>query len=302
MLGPFDGVLDGRNTAHQALTRIGLDIVRHAATHMTSNLEKYKKDLSALIASGEQLYLAIQFECDPAEFEKAISKELKSEAKDVLAKLPSFGGSYQTWYSEAKALIRQVLPDRLSDFVRHYEKPKPRKDISCENYRIEDHLQGITVTRGYDKEKVVGLDAAIPHFRQQLNILKAVKARFESSLFDIRQLVQSDLFDSELESAGALAKSGFNRAAGAVAGVVLEKHLGQVCDNHSIKVSKKNRTIRDLNDLLKQSDVIEVHQWRFIQHLGDVRNLCDHDKKVEPTREQVSDLIEGVAKVVKTLF
>jgi hypothetical protein len=269
---------------------------------MTPNLEKYKKDLAALVARGEQLHMAIQFECYPEEFKRAIAKELKGEAKDVLAKLPSFGESYQTWYSEAKTLIRQVLPDRLADFVRHYEKPKPRKDISYENYRIEDHLQGLTVTRGYDNEKVVGPDAAIPHFRQQLNIVKAVKARFESSLFDIRQLVQADLFDSELESARALAKSGFNRAAGAVAGVVLEKHLRQVCDNHKIAVSKKNPTISDLNDLLKRSEVTEVLQWRFIQHLGDLRNLCDHDKKIEPTKEQVADLIEGVAKVVKTLF
>lgn len=121
-------------------------------------------------------------------------------------------------------------------------------------------------------------------------------------MFDIRQLVQADLFESELESAGALAKGGFARAAGAVAGVVLEKHLRQVCDNHGIKVSKKNPTIGDLNDLLKQSEVMEVPQWRFIQHLGDLRNLCDHDKKVEPTREQVSDLITGVAKVAKTLY
>ena len=270
---------------------------------MTPNLEKYKKDLSALIALGEQLFMAIQFECYPEETEKELAKRLKSEAKDVLANLLSFRESYQTWYSEAKALIRQVLPDRLSDFVRHYEKPKPRKDISYENYRIEDYLQGLTITRGYNKEKVVGPDAAVPLFRQQLNIVKAVKARFESSLFDIRQLVQSDLFDSELESAGALAKSGFNRAAGAVAGVVLEKHLGQVCENHHIKVSKRNPTIgRSQDDLLKQSDVMEVPQWRFIQRLGDLRNLCDHNKKVEPTKEHVADLIEGVEKVVKTLF
>ena len=269
---------------------------------MTPNLEKYKKDLSALIDLGDQLFMAIQFECYPEEFKKAIEKRLKSEAKDVLARLPSFAESYQTWYSEAKALIRQVLPDRLSDFVRNYEKPKPRKDVSYENYRIEDYLQGLTITRGYNKEKVVGPDAAVPLFRQQLNIVKAVKARFESSLFDIRQLVQADLFDSELETAGALAKSGFNRAAGAVAGVVLEKHLRQVCDNHGIKMSKRNPTIGDLNNLLKQSDVMEVPQWRFIQHLGDLRNLCDHNKKVEPTKEHVADLIEGVEKVVKTLF
>ena len=58
-------------------------------------------------------------------------------------------------------MIKQFLPDRLADFVRHYEKPKPRKDISYDSYRIEDYLQGLTVTRGYDKEKVVGPDAAV---------------------------------------------------------------------------------------------------------------------------------------------
>lgn len=34
---------------------------------------------------------------------------------------------------------------------------------------------------------------------QQLEIMKAVEARFESTLFDIRQLVQADLFHGLLE-------------------------------------------------------------------------------------------------------
>src|SRR5947209_15539648 len=146
---------------------------------MSSNLERFKKDLDALIARGEQLHLAIQSECFPEQLKRALSKETALEAKDVLAKLPVFSDAYQAWYSEAKALIRQLLPDRLEDFVRYYDKPKPRKDISYETYRIEDYLQGLSVTRGFDKEKVVGPDAAIPHFRQQLSILKSVKKRFE---------------------------------------------------------------------------------------------------------------------------
>ena len=186
--------------------------------------------------------------------------------------------------------------------MRHYEKPKPRKDISYENYRIEDYLQGLTVTRGYEKEKVVGPDAAIPHVRQQVEILKAVKGRFESSLFDIRQLVMADLFDSELAAAAELAKNKFLRAAGAVAGVVLEKHLVQVCANHSLTISKKAPGISDLNDLLKGANIIDVPQWRFIQHLGDLRNICDHHKGSEPTASQVDDLITGVAKSAKTIF
>ncbi len=267
-----------------------------------TNLDRYKKDLDALVETGEQLEMSIQAECYPAEFEAQIKKRLGDKTKALLKALPPFGNTYQRWYSEAKALIRQLLPDRLADFVRHYEKPKPRKELTAESYRIEDYLQGLSVSRGWEKEKVVGPDAAIPHVRQQLGILKAAKARFESSLFDIRQLVQADLFDAEVDAARELAKNKFLRAAGAVAGVVLEKHLLQVCANHAVTVSKKAPGISDLNDLLKNGGVIDVPQWRFIQHLGDIRNICDHGKAVDPTPAQVDDLIGGVDKTIKTIF
>ena len=267
-----------------------------------TNLDRYKADLDALVKNGELLESAIQSESLPAQFDAALKKALGDKAKEFKKALPRFATLYQVWYSEAKALIRQVLPDRLADFVRHYEAPKSRKEMTNENYRIEDSLQGITVTRGWEKEKVVGLEAAVPHFQQQLAILKAVRARFESSLFDIRQLVQADLFDSEVEAARELAKKRFLRAAGAVAGVVLEKHLAQVCANHSVVVKKRHPGISDLNDLLKQSDAIDVPTWRFVQHLGDLRNLCDHNKTAEPTAEQIEDLVAGVEKILKTLF
>jgi hypothetical protein len=226
----------------------------------------------------------------------------EEKVKEFIASLEPFSIIYQSWYSEAKALIAQLLPGRLSDFVRHYEKPKPRKDITYESYRIEDYLQRLTLRRPYSDETIVGPTAAIPHFEQQLAILKSIGARFESSLYDIRQLVQSDLFDSELDAAKELAKHKFIRAAGAIAGVVLERHLAQVCENHSVKVTKKNPGIADFNDALKAANVLDTPQWRFVQHLGDIRNLCDHNKSSEPTPEQVDDLVQGVAKTIKTLF
>jgi len=269
---------------------------------MPSHLDRYKKDLGALIARGEELHSAIQAACFPKEFQALLEKQYGGKAKDILATLPSFPEAYQAWYSEAKVLIKQLLPDRLADFVRHHEKPKPRKDITYENYKIEDYLQGVNITRGWADEKVVGPDAAIPQFRQQLGIVKSVRARFESSLFDIRQLVQADLFDSELDAATELAKNKFTRAAGALAGVVLEKHLAQVCDNHAITITKKGPGIGDLNNALKEANVSDVAQWRFVQHLADIRNLCDHSKGAEPTVAQVDDLIAGVTKIVKTVF
>lgn len=272
---------------------------------MISNLEKYKKDLDKLIADGDQLLMAMQAAFLRADFEEQLREALKDEKKvaEYLKKLPSFRTNYQTWYSEALYLLKQLLPDRIPDFIKLYEKSKTRKkDISYENYVIEDALQGLHITKGWEKEKVVGADAAIPRFQQQLNIISSVKRRFESSLFDIKQLVQADLFDSELEAARELNKKGFARGAGAIAGVVLEKHLAQVCDNHGVMVTKKNPAINDYNQLLKDGDVIETKDWRFIQHLADLRNLCDHDKKKEPKKEDIEDLLVGVEKISKTIY
>ncbi|MHB8114335.1 MAG: hypothetical protein ACYDHA_12875 [Bellilinea sp.] len=269
---------------------------------MLTNLDVYKKDLDSLIMKGESLLQALKYECFPDEYEKEMKLKLGDKAKEFLHILPSFTKNYQSWYSEAIYLIKQLMPERLADFVRYYEKPKSRKDIDYENYKIEDCLQGLNITFGLDNRKIVGRDAAIPLFRQQLAIVKSIKTRFESSLFDIRQLVQADLFDSELDAASELAKHKFLRAAGAVAGVVLENHLAQVCDYHGVKISKKEPTISELNDLLKKENVIDVPTWRNIQYLADIRNLCDHNKEVEPTPEKVDDLIVGVMKVTKTLF
>jgi predicted transcriptional regulator len=79
-------------------------------------------------------------------------------------------------------------------------------------------------------------------------------------------------------------------------------HLQQVCDNHEITINKKHPTINDFNELLKQNNVIETSQWRFVQLLGDIRNLCDHGKQKEPTAADITDLIDGVNKILKTVF
>lgn len=267
---------------------------------MNTNISKYKKDFDKLVNLGNDLLNAMKYACYPIEFQKSINRILQDKTSDYLKSLPDFKQQYQTWYSESKILIKQLLPDRLEDFIRYYEKPKTRKEISCENYKIEDYLQGLSLTRGITV--IAGPKDAISLYQQQLEIVKSIKQRFESSLFDIKQLVQADLFDDELSSARELHKHGFLRAAGAIAGVVLEKHLGNVCNSHNIKLAKKAPTIADFNEMLKSSTVLDTNNWRFIQFLGDIRNICDHNKNVEPTTEQVKDLLDGVEKVIKTIF
>lgn len=268
------------------------------------NIEKYKNDLKLLLEKGNNLDISMKYECYPENIEKQIKGAIKDakKAKDYINNIRPFKSEYQSWYSESLVLIKQLLPDRLLDFIKLYEKPKTRKDIKYGNYVIEDYLQNLRVTNNFSGETIVGKDAAISQFEQQLNILKSVERRFESSLFDITQLVQADLFDSELEAAKELNKNKFSRGAGAIAGVVLEKHLAQVLVNHNLKTAKKNSSISDFNDNLKSANVYDTPTWRKIQHLGDIRNLCDHNKSRDPKTEEVEELITGVEAIIKTVY
>ncbi|MGE3814780.1 MAG: hypothetical protein AB7G68_06235 [Nitrospiraceae bacterium] len=231
--------------------------------------------------------------------------KLNTDTKKLAEELDgTFEREYQKWYTEAHAVIRQLIPDRLSEFEELYKGDGKRKNTTIQTYHIQDWLNGVRSGVDYRTSKKLYDDFAIVsmRFATQLSILKAVDSRFESTLHDIKQLVQADLFDSELGTARELLKNGYIRAAGAIAGVVLEKHLGQVAVNHNLSSRKQHPTISDLNDLLKNGTVLDVPAWRNIQRLGDLRNMCDHNKHRDPTHEEVDELVTGVEKISKTLF
>ncbi len=115
-------------------------------------------------------------------------------------------------------------------------------------------------------------------------------------------VIQSELLDGELASARELLKGKHLRAAGAVAGVVLERHLASVCSAHAIGSKKKNPTISEWNDRLKKANVIHVPVWRLLQRLGDLRNLCCHPLERDPTPDEVDELISAAEKITKTLY
>ena len=262
---------------------------------MTSKFDSMKTELDSLISKGGLLY------CAMFDDTQGLPEKVKKQLKEKKIKLPNFETEYESWYSEALIIIKQLLPDRLADFIKQYKDEK-RKDIDSLTYGIADYLLGLKTTRYDGAEVVVGGSAAIPKMQIQNSILEAVQKRFESSLFDIQEVLQADIFDSELAAARELVKKGFVRGGGALAGVVLEKHLGHVCDMHGYKSRKKHPSISDYYQLLKENNIIDTPKWRFIQHLGDLRNLCDHNKDREPTKDDVTELVEGTEKVIKTVF
>jgi hypothetical protein len=167
---------------------------------MQTNLARYQDDLDSVIERAKLI------ESDLVN----VVKERKGKKGEPKAGM-TFQFSYQAWYSEAHEVIRQILPNRLNEFKELYQGSDKRKIITRNTYTIRDWLLGTRLTvsvfdgpMDYDDIVIVFM-----RFQMQRQILESAKARFESSLFDIRQIVRADLFDSELQSARDLLKKGF---------------------------------------------------------------------------------------------
>lgn len=252
---------------------------------MIDLMERIKKEITELIDEGLAIAAAEQ---------ASQGKKQKDPSPEVFR--------YQKWYTRALAVVRQLIPERLPEFEEQYKLDK-RKDIDPSTYTISDYLLGLRVIKGFAKEEVFSSFTAFGmRFLNQIAILGSAQTRIDSILADIKGIIRADLFDTELETTRELLKNDYLRPAGVVAGVVLEGHLSAVCENHMIKITKKNPGIGDYNDKLKDGEVYDTPTWRFIQRLGDIRNLCGHKRKREPTKEEVEELISGVEKVTKTVF
>lgn len=261
---------------------------------MASKFDQLKKELLELNKEGLTLLYSMCNECE--QFDK---KTLKTISDNGFV-LVSVKNNYQKWYTKASRVISQIIPERLDEFTKLYKGDEKRKEVTYMNYSIYDYMIGLQTTYGGEIKR--SRNDAVPKMEIQTEILSSACAKFESSIFDIKDIVQADIFDTELDTAKELAKKGFIRAGGAVAGVVLEKHLAYVCSQHKIKSKKAHPTIAEYNSLLKDNDVIDIPNWRFIQRLGDIRNLCDHNKEREPTKQEVIELVEGIDKITKTIF
>lgn len=258
---------------------------------MSGNRERNRSDLKRLVLLGEEMLIDLSLRDAPVD----------DEHREIARKLHGrFEQEYQRWYTEACGVVGQLIPNRAAEFERLYLGDDKRKNAVSDDYSIQDWLTGRPAGGGKTGEAALSpLLAVSMRVKTQLEILKSAEARFDSSLFDIRELVRADLFDSELDACRELAAHGFLRAAGAIAGVILEKHLRQILADRDVVVRKSEPTINDFNDHLKKAGVLDVPTWRKIQRLGDIRNLCGHSKHREPTPEEVEEIIEGTERIVR---
>ncbi|MBS1789351.1 MAG: hypothetical protein JST85_16620 [Acidobacteria bacterium] len=228
-------------------------------------------------------------------------KQLLKLAKSI-DDLIGFNRSYQSWFTRSVQIVSTLASDRFEEFKSYYLIDPKRKLLDASNYVIQDYIKGISPRNDLYGNPIFDIhNIVMIRLMNQFHILESLSSRIEGVLAHIEGSLAADIVDAEIATAKTLKKTSL-RAAGALAGVVLESHLQRVASHHGVKISKANPTVGDLNDPLKQAGVYDVPTWRKVQFLADIRNLCTHKKTDEPTKDQVDEMIDGVNWAVKNIL
>jgi hypothetical protein len=216
---------------------------------------------------------------------EALSKKQGAEPFEV---------SYQRWYSRALPLMKQLAPDRSAEFQAFY----------CREWRLPESRRWDFVIRDY----FVGKEAASYEarkeaarcFNSQLAILKSVTDRIEWMSLDTEEQAGRGLLLAQLEAARDLIKIS-ERAAGAVAGVVLESYLKQLAQKRQLKSKKRAPTSAELVEALKEAKAFDVPVWSQATWLAEIHSRCRSEGE-GPTKLQVRDLVDGTQWLLTNVF
>jgi hypothetical protein len=127
-------------------------------------------------------------------------------------------------------------------------------------------------------------------------IFFATKDDYEKGyLNSIRNLVQAEVFDNELEQATELLNGNYKLPAAVVAGVVLETTLRQMCIDKGIVPGKLNK----MNDDLARAGAYNSLVQKRITGLAAIRNSAAHGKPDEFSEKDVADMISQVRTFVE---
>jgi hypothetical protein len=131
-------------------------------------------------------------------------------------------------------------------------------------------------------------------FQVALGVFRAVKEDYENgAIFELRQIVEAEVFDDFLEQSESLLLAGFHQPAAVIAGSVLEDGLRKLCEREEIELPEKPK-LDSMNVALAKNGTYKLLTQKRITALADIRNNAAHGKWDQFTKEDVDDLIQWV--------
>ncbi len=164
-------------------------------------------------------------------------------------------------------------------------------------------LSFLAVTFGQDHVYYKEFDSVVVENRPRCvsegtGILKAVRDELAGGwLTSTKGLISGEIFADFLEMAQHLLDEAYKDAAAVIAGSVLEEHLRQLCQKHSIDLAQGGRPKKadTLNAELAKSGVYGKLEQKEVTVWQDLRNNAAHGHYNKYTREQVTMMLQGIS-------
>jgi hypothetical protein len=128
----------------------------------------------------------------------------------------------------------------------------------------------------------------LDNLRRMMAVLAAARDDFDGGyITTIRELVQAEIFESELEQATELLQKGFKTPAAVIAGTVLETSLRELCVRNQLKPSKLDR----MNADLAKKGIYGLLIQKRLTALAQIRNDAAHGRSDQFTDVDVKSMI-----------
>jgi hypothetical protein len=216
-----------------------------------------------------------------------------------------FSECYLSWFFTVSNCIKYLYPEKYNEFINCYYNISTTEKRSPINYKISNYLNNeqlskIKTINYYDEYKRINI--VYNCFNFQKLIVKAIIDNFDSVSFNYEKETYMTFQEENIDSVQELFDNDFLRAAGALCGVIIEKHLKtKLLPFDKDAFTSKKLTLQPLNEACKTNNIYTTTEFKKIIHLTDLRNLCDHKNTIGPTKEQVQELIDGTKWIIYSI-
>jgi hypothetical protein len=138
-------------------------------------------------------------------------------------------------------------------------------------------------------------------FDMSYPIFLSAKEQYDGGyIFDLRTLIQAEVFEDELEQAEHLLEGGYAVPAAVIAGVALETAMRKLCQQNGISLASK-ATINPMNDELAKAGIYNASKKKLITAWAGFRNDAAHGT-APVSKEDARQMIAGVREFLATVF
>ena len=154
-----------------------------------------------------------------------------------------------------------------------------------------------TTFKEFNRITTSSVDNLHSYFDNLRSIFQSAKSDYEGGyLFDVRNLLNAEVFSDELGQAKHFLNANYKVAAAVIAGTVLETSLRTLCEQHpTLSPSDK---LNKMNDDLAKEGVYNALRKKQVTAWADIRNSAAHGKPDEFEPADVDRMIDGVRDFV----